>query len=72
MTGDERTKLDPAIHRVRLDKLTIIDIREDELEALERGSPESLFLNLGIAAISIAVSFSIALATTDVQSIKTF
>jgi hypothetical protein len=72
MTDGEKHQLDPAIHRVRLDKLTIFEITEAELEALERGSPESLYLNLAVGVISIAVSFSIALATTDVQSVKTF
>jgi hypothetical protein len=72
MTNGERRPLDPAIHRVRLDKLTIFEITEAELEALERGSPESLYLNLAIGVISIAVSFSIALATTQIESLKTF
>ena len=72
MTDRERQPLDPAIHRVRLDKLTIFEITEAELEALERGSPESLFLNLAVGVISIAISFTIALATTEIQSIKTF
>jgi hypothetical protein len=67
-----RTDLDPAIHRVRLDKLRIFEITEAELEALERGSPESIFLNLAIAVLSLAVSFSIALATTKIDNDRTF
>jgi len=55
-----------------LDKLTIFEISEAELDALERGSPESLFLNLAIGALSAALSFSIALATTDIPSIRTY
>jgi len=65
-------QLDPAIHRVRLDKLTIFEITEAELEALERGSPESLYLNLAIGVSSVAASFSTALATTEIASIRTF
>lgn len=72
MNDRARHQLDPAIHRVRLDKLTIFEITEAELEALERGSPESLHLNLAVGVISIAISFSIALATTEIQSIKTY
>jgi hypothetical protein len=64
--------LDPAIHRVRLDKLTIFEITESELDALEQGSPESLFLNLAVGVISIAISFSISLATTQIESVKTY
>lgn len=66
------TPLDPAIVRVRLDTLRIFEISEAELEALERGSPESLFLNLGLSVLSVAVSFSVALATTKIESNRTF
>jgi hypothetical protein len=72
VTRAKKSQLDPAIHRVRLDRLTIFEITESELEALERGSPESLFLNLGIAVLSTAVSFSISLATAKIDSIETY
>lgn len=72
MSRPAKHQLDPAIHRVRLEKLTIFEISESELEALERGSPDSLFLNLAIAVISVAVSFSITLATADIESNRTF
>jgi len=72
MSQGQKKLLEPAIHRVHLDKITIYDITDSELESLERGSPESIFLNLAIAVVSIAVSFSIALATTDIQTTKTF
>jgi hypothetical protein len=67
-----KTELDPAIHRVRLDKLRIFEISEAELEALERGSLESIFLNLAIAVLSAAISFSVALATTTIENDRTF
>ncbi len=60
--------LDPAIHRVRLDKLRIFEISEAELEALERGSPDSIFLNLAIAVLSVAISFSVTIATTKIEN----
>ena len=72
MTEDQKRQLEPAILRVLLDKITIYDITDSELESLERGSPESILLNLAIAVASIAVSFSIALATTEITSTKTF
>ena len=72
MTDDARHPLDPAIHRVRLDKITIFDITEAELDALERGSPESLFLNLAVGVLSVATSFSVALTTTSIESVKTY
>ncbi len=66
------TKLEPAIQRVPLDTLRIFEISEAELEALERGSPESLFLNLALGILPIAISFTITLATTTIDDIKTF
>ena len=72
MNNDANQPLDPAIHRVRLDKLTIFEITESELEALEQGSPESLYLNLAVAVFSVATSFFIALATTKIDSDRAF
>jgi len=71
-TRSGNTPIDPAIHRVRLDKLRIFEITEAKLEALERGSPESIFLNLGIAVLSTAISISVALTTTRTDSDRTF
>ena len=72
MTRRPKAQLDPAIQRVRLDKLTIFEITEAELEALERGSPKSLFLNLAISAISVSTSFLISLVTTTIADTRTF
>ena len=72
MTRPRKSQLDPVIRHVGIGKLTIHHITDSELEALRRGSPESLFLNLGIAVFSIAVSFSIALASAAIDSIKTY
>jgi hypothetical protein len=62
----------PEIRRVRIDRLTIFEVSEAELDILQRGSPESLFLNFAVLLLSTAISFSIALATTNIQSTKTF
>jgi hypothetical protein len=72
MMTPRRTKFDPAIHRIPLGTLRIFEITEAELEALERGSPESTFLNLAIAVFSVAISFTIALTTTKIESDRTF
>ncbi|MFO0896993.1 MAG: hypothetical protein U0836_06120 [Pirellulales bacterium] len=64
--------MEPAIHRIRLDRVTIFEITESELEALERGSPESIFLNLCVGTTSIGISFFIALSTTSIPDTPTF
>lgn len=60
----------PAIRRARLDQVTIYEITESELEALERGSPDSLFLNFAVALLSMAISLSVTFATTEIKSIQ--
>lgn len=67
-----RAQFGPAFQRVPLDKLRIFEISEAELEALERGSPVSIFLNLAIAVLSIAISFSVALTTAKFDIDRTF
>ena len=62
----------PAIWRGRIDQLKIYEISEAELDTLERGSPESLFLNLGIFFLSSAASFLIALLTTKIEPDRLF
>lgn len=70
--SDESQPLGPAIRRARLDKLSIFEVSESELETLERGSPDSLFLNLAIFVFSVAISFSVTLATTTIAPSRTF
>ena len=60
--------LEPRIVRATLRELTIYDVSESELEIIERGGPESLYLNFGILFISTAVSLTATLATTDIKS----
>ena len=70
--NDDPAPLVPAIRRARLDKLSIFEVSESELETLERGSPDSLFLNLAIFVLSVAISFSTALGTTTITSDRVF
>ena len=65
-------ELSPAIRRARLVALTIYEVSEDELTLLERGSPDSLFLNLAIFFLSTFTSFLVALKTTAIPDDRTF
>jgi hypothetical protein len=65
-------ELQPEIRRARIGKLTIYEISEAELNALEAGSPSSLLLNFAIFLLSIAISFMTTLVTLDVPAGKTF
>ncbi len=66
------TPLDPTIEWVPLGALTVFPVTADELEELKRGSPASMFFNFAIFSISTAISFSVSLATTKIESTKTF
>lgn len=62
----------PAIRRARFGQLVIYEISDTELQLIERGSPDSLFLTFGIFLISIGVSFLVTLLSTGIDSIRIF
>jgi hypothetical protein len=66
---EQTQELAPAIRRGRIDSITIYEITDNELNILEYGSPDSIFLNFSIALISISFSFLISLLTTTIDSI---
>ena len=57
----------PKIRMGKVDSLTIYEISEGELEIIERGSPNSTFLNFAIFLTSIATSFFVTLLTIDLK-----
>ena len=58
----------PAIRRGRIDRLNIYEVTDSELHLLERGSPESLFLNLAVFLLSTAIT----LLSTEIGSARVF
>jgi hypothetical protein len=62
----------PEIRRARFDKLTIYEVSDSELEILAKGSPDSTYLDFSIGLLSAAIAFSITLATTKIESDRTF
>ena len=63
----------PLIRRARVEQLTIYEIEESELQILERGPPDSVFLNIAIAFLSAALALLVALFTSTVsQFVQTF
>lgn len=53
------------VRRGRIQMLTIYEVEASELQILERGSSDSIFLNAGIALLSMAVTLSATLATAQ-------
>ena len=72
MVQDGQPEFLPAVRRARIERLDIYEISETELQFLERGSPESIFLNFAVFLISISASFIIALLTNEIQSSRIF
>ena len=69
---EDRVELRPAIRRARYQQLTIFEVSDTELAMIERGSPESAFLTFSVFFLSSGLSFTIALLTTNIESIRTF
>jgi hypothetical protein len=65
-------KLAPAVRVAPLGELRVYMISEDELDALERGSPASIHLNFALAFWSVGLSFLVTLLSTTIQSDRTF
>ena len=70
MPNNEKTQDEsqPKIKRGRFDSLNLYEVTEAELKLIERGSPSSLFLNFAIFCLSVAISFTIAVVNTKIDS----
>ena len=66
------TEFLPEIRRARINQLTVYDVTDSELEILERGTPDSLYLNFAIFLLSSALSFTVSLFTTTVSNTNIF
>jgi hypothetical protein len=54
----------PFVRRGRVDSVNLYEVKENELDILEKGSPTSIYLNFAIFLLSIAFSSIAALCTT--------
>jgi uncharacterized protein YggT (Ycf19 family) len=60
-SGEKTTKIKFG----RVDSLVIYEVSEGEIEIIERGSPNSTYLNFSIFLISICLSFIVTILTCD-------
>lgn len=58
----------PEIRRARLGRLTIFEVSESELTLIEKGSPDSIYLNFAIALLTTAISLTVVLVTAALES----
>jgi hypothetical protein len=59
----------PMIRVAPLGELKVYAVTEDELDALGKGSPGSLYMNFGLALVPVALAFPITLLSTDIPTI---
>ena len=60
-----------TIVRGRVDSLSLYEITETELYTLERGSPYSIHLNIGVSLFTLGLSFLTSLLTIETQAQST-
>ena len=58
----------PIVRRARLQRLTIYEVEESELLILERGWLGSIYINISIALLSLAVGLTATLNTASFPS----
>jgi len=73
MSGSElQSDFLPEIRVGKIGVLKVHQISDDELSRLEQGASQTLFLNFGIAVLSVSVSFLISLLTMTIGSDRVF
>ncbi len=69
----QRIRREFTVERHGVDSLVVYEIFQEDLEQLEHEAlTVSEDLTFGVFSVAVAVSFSIALATTTIESIRTF
>jgi hypothetical protein len=58
----------PVIRIATLGELKFYMVSEEELEALSRGSPGSVYLNLALALLPVAVAFLLTQVSTTIEN----
>lgn len=62
----------PVVRRARLQRLTIYEVEESELLILERGALGSIYVNISIALLSLAIGLTATLTTAAFPSDRTW
>ena len=60
----------PVLRVAPLGQLNVYTITEDELNSLRRGSPGSLFLNIGLALAPVSFAFLITILSTSIPNLE--
>jgi hypothetical protein len=71
-TANDSGNYSVPVRRAKVDSLSLYEVTESELDALEQGGSASLFLNFSFVAFSVAVSFLIAIETNNITPDRKF
>lgn len=69
---NEQTSSGVKINRGKLGSISLYEVTEDELDLLERGSPNSTYLNFAIGLFSVGISFFVSIFSTKIDDIKVY
>ena len=58
--------------RGRVDSLSLYEVTDSELRTLERGSPNSIYLNFAVFLLSTGASFLISILTATIEPIELY
>lgn len=74
MNGEQNqsTANNISVNRGIVDSINIYEITESELETLESATPTGIFFDFGIICLTVAISFTISLLTTTIESERTY
>lgn len=66
-TSPKDSKDEVRVRRGRVESVDLYEIKDHELDELERGSPANLQFNIAVSLISIAFSFLACIATSTFE-----
>lgn len=67
----EHSVFDPFYRVAPLGEIKVYPLTEEELDAIGRGSPGSIFLNFALALLPLSAAFLITLLTTTIDNLGT-
>ena len=56
------------VRRGRIESVDVYEIKDSELDILEKGSPADIQFNFSIFLLSVAISFFVALVTAEIKN----
>jgi hypothetical protein len=72
MENNEVQKPSEIIRYIRLERLTVYEISEDELNNLEHGPPAPLLLSIALFLLGAAVTITATLFSVEIKDLKTY